>query len=71
LMMGLQRAGGHWTRDRIRFVRHGMVGNAILVEILPEALVAVRLGSSPVEANPLYEIREWFLDPYDVVPPRW
>lgn len=71
LMMRLQRAGGRWTRDRVRFVRDGMVGDAILVEILPEALVAVRLKRPLVEANPLYEIREWFLDPYNVVPPGW
>jgi len=71
LMMRLQRAGGRWTHDRVRFVRDGMVGDAILVEILPEALVAVRLKRPLVEANPLYEIREWFLDPYNVVPPGW
>lgn len=58
LMMRLQRAGGRWTHDRVRFVRDGMVGDAILVEILPEALVAVRLKRPLVEANPLYEIRE-------------
>lgn len=61
LLWELVRSGARVTRDRVDFRQAGIEGRAVLVEILPAADVV-----TDDEANPLRDIRDWFLDPESV-----
>jgi len=61
LLSDLKYEGGGVTRGRVDFTATAMVGDYMRVEILPAAGLV-----TDGEANPLHDIRDWFLDPEPV-----
>jgi hypothetical protein len=66
LIDDLNYNGERLTHSHVGFLRAGMEGGSMRVEILPAAGVV-----TDDEANPLHDIRDWFLDPEPVDGSVW